>query len=163
MILNVLAYSDMSAFCHRDPAEAAARCTAERSLFMCACVNQTCGMLNRLRQAAEGESAWSKVSVSHRPGRRQGRRTIRWFDILKMWHHLISQIFWALMSEDELQIFWPLDGSFGICVRPPIIFLLKFWIKHLWEATFSCICKLCCIFYLPVGGGRPAPTECHDE
>lgn len=47
--------------CHRDPVEAAARCTAEHSLFMCTCVNQTCGMLNRLRQAAEGESAWSKV------------------------------------------------------------------------------------------------------
>lgn len=70
--------------CYRDPVAAVARCTAERSLFMCACVNQTCGMLNRLRQAAEGESAWNKVSVRHRTGQRQGRRTIKWFDILKM-------------------------------------------------------------------------------
>lgn len=65
------------------PVEAAARRTAEHSLFMCARVNQTCGMLNRLRQAAEGESAWSKESVRYRSGQRQGRRTIKWFDIIE--------------------------------------------------------------------------------
>lgn len=63
--MNALAYSDTSALRDPDAAAPGSDIEVQHSHFTLLCSSNPCGMLNRSRQAAEGESAECELFTRH--------------------------------------------------------------------------------------------------